>query len=104
MVSGAKPALLICLLLLLLSLFVLALDAHHWKAMSDQNMRKFQNLAGGLGMGAVTAPAWSIFDFDPRLQPVDESTLRPFPGGYSYSPSGTSSVTRFGQILTKDMD
>ena len=100
--SQAKLPLLICLLLMLLSLFVLVLDTLHWKALSDKDMRQFQHLTGGLGMGAVTAPAWSVIDFDPRLQSVDESTLRPFPGGYSYSPTGTSSVTCFQEIIKKE--
>lgn len=50
-------------------------------------------------MGAVAAPVWSVIDFDPRLQPVDESKLWPLPGGYSYSPASTSSVTHFREVL-----
>jgi hypothetical protein len=99
METRAKGPLLLCAVLLLLSLSVLALDAHRWKSLSDKEMRWFQQRTGGLGMGAVAAPAWSVIDFDPRLQPVDESKLRPLPGGYTYSPSVTSSVTHFKEVL-----
>jgi|GEM_PF-2416928 len=103
METRAKGPLLFCAILLFLSLSVLALDAHRWKSLSDREMRWFQELTGGLGMGAVAAPVWSVIDFDPRLQPVDESKLWPVPGSYSYSPASTSSVTRFREVL-KDSD
>jgi hypothetical protein len=104
METRAKAPLLLCAILLLLSLSVLALDAHRWKSLSDREMRWFQQRTGGLGMGAVAAPAWSVIDFDPRLQPVDESKLWPLPGGYAFSPASTSSVTHFREILkTRDL-
>ena len=104
METRAKVPLLLCATLLLLSLSVLALDAQRWKSLSDKKMRWFQDRAGGLGMGAVAAPAWSVIDFDPRLQPVDESKLWPLPAGYSYRPASTSSVTHFREILkTRDL-
>ena len=99
METKAKAPLLLCAILLLLSLSVLALDAHRWRSLSDKEMRWFQQRTGGLGMGAVAAPAWSVIDFDPRLQPVDESKLWPLPGGYAYSPASTSSVTHFREVL-----
>jgi hypothetical protein len=104
MINKANVPFYICLLLLAFSLLVLGVDALRWKTVSEEEMRGFQNLAGGLGMGAVVAPAWSIIDFDPRLQAIDESTLRPFPGGYSYSPAGTSSVSCFKEIPIKGED
>ncbi len=102
METRAKIPLVLCLVVLLLSLTVLALDAHRWKSRSDEEMRWFQGAMGGLGLGAVAAPAWSLLDFDPRLQPVDESKLWPLPGSYSCSPAGTSSVTHFQEILDKE--
>ena len=104
METRAKGPLLLCAIFLLLSLSVLAQDAHRWKSLSDKEMRWFQERAGGLGMGAVAAPAWNVIDFDPRLQPVDESKLWPLPGGYAYSPAATSSVTHFREALkTRDL-
>ena len=103
METRAKAPLLFCAILLLLSLSVLVLDARRWNSLSDSEMRWFQELTGGLGMGAVEAPAWSVIDFDPRLQPVDESKIWPLPGSYSYSPASTSSVTHFREVL-KDSD
>jgi len=99
METRAKGPLVLCSILLLLSLSVLVLDAHRWRSLSDKEMRWFQQRTGGLGMGAVAAPAWNVIDFDPRLQPIDESKLWPLPGGYSYSPASTSSVTHFREVL-----
>jgi len=99
METRAKAPLLLCAILLVLSLSVLALDARRWRSLSDEEMRWFQQRVGGLGMGAVAAPVWSVIDFDPRLQPVDESKLWPLPGGYAYSPASTSSVTHFREVL-----
>lgn len=99
METRARGPLLLCAILLHLSLIVLALDAHRWRSLSEEEMRWFQERTGGLGMGAVVAPVWSVIDFDPRLQPVDESKLWPLPGGYSYSPASTSSVTHFRETL-----
>ena len=101
MQKNATIPLVFSLLILVASIGIIGLDAGHWKRVSDQEMRWFQNLTGGLGMGAVVTPSWSVIDFDPRLQPLDESTLRPFPGGYSYSPTGASSVTSFKEILSR---
>ncbi len=84
-----------CTLLLLSALFVLTMESLRWQSISDKEMRWFQQLTGGLGMGAVTAPSWNIIDFDPRLQPIDESKLWPLPGSYSYSPASACSVTYF---------
>jgi hypothetical protein len=95
----AKAPLLACAALLLLSLSVLALDACRWQSLSHEKMRWFQERTGGLGMGAVAAPAWSVVDFDPRLQPVDESKVWPLPGSYPYSPAAASSVTHFREAL-----
>jgi hypothetical protein len=95
----AKVPLLVCAALLLLTLSVLALDACRWRSLSHEKMQWFQERTGGLGMGAVAAPAWSVVDFDPRLQPVDESKVWPLPGSYRYSPAAASSVTHFGEVL-----
>ena len=104
MESKAPIPFVLCALLLVLSLLVLALEADHWQSVSDKEMRWFQRLTGGLGMGAVAVPAWNVIDYDPRLQPVDESKLWPLPGSYAYSPAGTSSVTHFPEIWDRDRD
>ena len=102
METKTRVPLALCVLLLLLCLTCLAMDAHRWQSISDKEMRWFQKLTGGLGMGAAAAPAWRVIDFDPPLQPVDESKLWPLPGSYSYSPGGISSVTHFREILVGD--
>lgn len=55
----------------------------------------FQSSLGGMGMGAVTVPAWNFGDFDPRLQPSGYDRVYPIPGGYSYSPDRLSMVSQF---------
>jgi hypothetical protein len=61
-------------------------------------MVAFQKMVGGLGMGAISSPIWNFINFDPRIQSVDDSTLWPIPGGYSYSPDRTATVSYFEEI------
>ena len=49
-------------------------------------------------MGAISTPMWNFINFDPRIQPVDDSTLWPIPGGYSYGPDRTATVSYFEEI------
>ena len=99
METNAKIPVILCLVLLVLSLLVLSLDHYRWQVLPVKDMERFQQATGGLGMGAVAVPAWSLIDYDPRLQPVDESKFWPLPASYSYSPTGTSSVSNFREIL-----
>ena len=70
-------------------------DIYRWKSIEDNDVRSFQRLTGGLGMGAIVSPIWDVMDFDPRLKQVHDVKLGPIPGGYCYSPSSSSSVTNF---------
>jgi len=54
-------------------------------------------------MGAAVVPAWNVLHFDPRLQPVDDSSLWPIAGGYPYSPSAASSAVTFTEIPREDL-
>jgi hypothetical protein len=49
-------------------------------------------------MGAISVPIWNFINFDPRIQPIDDSTLWPIPGGYSYGPDRTATVSYFEEI------
>ncbi len=102
MKADPKFLIALCTIIVLLCLSFLVIDAYHWKSISDREMRWFQKLTGGLGMGAVATPSWNIIDFDPRLQPVDESKIWPLPGGYNYSPLGANSVTHFEELLEEN--
>ena len=55
----------------------------------------FQQEIGGVGMGAVMAPAWNFSDYDPRLQTDPLVEIYPIPAGYSYSPDRLSMVSSF---------
>jgi len=87
-------------LLILISLTVLAMlwDNYSWKKVETDQMVAFQRMVGGIGMGAISTPIWNFINFDPRIQPVDDSTLWPIPGGYSYGPDRTATVSYFEEL------
>ncbi len=58
-------------------------------------MRVFQRAVGGLGLGAIAAPMWQFLNYDFRVQSCDDSLSWPVPGGYSYGPDRTATVTYF---------
>ena len=54
-----------------------------------------QHSTGGVGLGASVVPAWSFNAFDPRLEPICESSDWPIPGGACYSPDHVGPVSHF---------
>lgn len=54
-----------------------------------------QRAVAGLGLGAGVVPAWSFNAFDPRLEPLCESSDWPIPGGACYSPDHVGPVSHF---------
>ncbi len=86
------------MVLITLTIFVIAYDQYSWKRVQSDQMVVFQRMVGGVGMGAISSPVWNIINFDPRLQPIDDSTLWPIPGGYSYSPDRTATVSYFEEV------
>ena len=54
-----------------------------------------QHALGGFGLGAGVVPAWSFNAFDPRLEPICESSDWPIPGGACYSPDHVGPVSHF---------
>ena len=87
-------------LVVLIALTVLAIawDQYSWKRIHPDQMVAFQRMVGGVGMGAISTPIWNFINFDPRIQPVDDSTLWPIPGGYSYGPDRTATVSYFEEL------
>ncbi len=61
----------------------------------QETQAAFQLALGGVGMGAITVPAWNFGDFDPRIQPGGYDRIYPIPGGYSYSPDRLTMVSSF---------
>ncbi len=77
-------------------------DQYSWKRVQKDQMVTFQRMVGGVGMGAISTPIWNFINFDPRIQPADDSTLWPIPGGYSYGPDRTATVSYFEEIPTNE--
>jgi len=84
--------------LIALTVLAIALDQYSWKRVQSDQMVAFQRMVGGVGMGAISTPIWNFINFDPRIQPVDDSTLWPIPGGYSYGPDRTATVSYFEEL------
>ena len=55
----------------------------------------FQQMVGGLGMGAVSSPKWCLHAFDPRLESICYATAYPVPGSYVYCTYDGIVVTGF---------
>ena len=90
--------LLFLIVLICLTILAMAWDQYSWKRIHSDQMVAFQKMVGGVGMGAISSPIWNFINFDPRIQPVDDSTLWPIPGGYSYGPDRTATISYFEEI------
>jgi hypothetical protein len=97
---GKKIRFYLLFLIVLIALTVLAIlwDQYSWKRVRSDQMVVFQRMVGGVGMGAISVPIWNFINFDPRIQPVDDSITWPIPGGYSYGPDRTATVSYFEEI------
>jgi hypothetical protein len=84
--------------LIALTILMIALDQYSWKRVHSSQMVAFQRMVGGVGMGAISTPIWNFINFDPRIQPIDDSTLWPIPGGYSYGPDRTATISYFEEF------
>lgn len=76
----------------------IALDMLAWQGRKAEDARIFQKATGGLGMGAIAAPIWQFINYDPRVFSVDESITWPVPGGYSFGPDRTATVSYFEEV------
>jgi len=74
---------------------VVTLDIRGQPCGCADKMRNFQKAVGGLGLGAIAAPMWQFINYDFRVQSADDSVTWPVPGGYSYGPDRTATVTYF---------
>lgn len=71
-----------------------ALDAR----LKNHRHAAFQQMVGGLGMGAIQSPRWCLHAFDPRTESICYATAYPVPGSYGYCPYDTTLVTGFGEL------
>ncbi len=90
--------LLFLMVLIVLTVLTIAYDQYSWKRIQTDQMVAFQRMVGGVGMGAISTPIWNFINFDPRVQPVDDSITWPIPGGYSYGPDRTATVSYFEEM------
>jgi hypothetical protein len=95
MVRGSRTVLAVLIVLVLATVTAVGLDLHAWRGKQADDVRAFQRALGGLGMGAIAAPIWQFINYDARIVPVDDSITWPVPGGYSYGPDRTGTVSYF---------
>lgn len=76
----------------------ITLDIQAWRGRRAEDIRVFQRATGGLGMGAIATPMWQFINYDARIFSVDDSITWPIPGGYSYGPDRTGTVSYFEEI------
>jgi len=86
------------ILLVVTTAAAIALDIQAWRGRQTEDMRIFQRAVGGLGMGAIATPMWQFINYDARIFSVDDSITWPIPGGYSYGPDRTGTVSYFEEI------
>ena len=96
--NKTKSYLIFLSFLIILNTVAIASDMYVWKHVQAEKMAVFQRMVGGLGMGAISTPIWNFINYDPRIQPVDDSITWPIPGGYSYGPDRTATVSYFEEI------
>jgi hypothetical protein len=81
--------------LILLTMTLMAWDHQTWETRKTGELVLLQQGLGGLGMGAIAGPIWNFINYDPRAMAVDDSITWPIPGGYSYGPDRTATITYF---------
>jgi hypothetical protein len=80
-------------ILVFLTTVLMAWDRQVWKTRKTEELVLFQQAVSGLGMGAIASPIWNFINYDPRAMAVDDSITWPIPGGYSYGPDRTATIT-----------
>ena len=82
-------------LLVFLTISFMGWDQWAWETKKTEGLSILQKSLGGLGLGAIASPIWNFINYDPRINPVDDSMTWPIPGGYSYGPDRTATITYF---------
>lgn len=94
----AKKLLIVVATLVVVTAVAVSIDLYAWKYRNAESIRVFQQACGGLGMGAIATPIWQFINYDARTLPVDDSITWPVPGGYSYGPDRTGTVSYFEEV------
>jgi hypothetical protein len=92
---GSRTVLIVLAVLSLATMVAVGLDMQQWSGKQAGDIQAFQRALGGLGMGSIASPIWQFMNYDARILPVDDSITWPVPGGYSYGPDRTGTVSYF---------
>jgi hypothetical protein len=84
--------------LVLVTTAAISWDAVAWHGRRAERTLVFQKATGGLGLGAIATPIWQFINYDARILSVDDSITWPIPGGYSYGPDRTATVSYFEEV------
>lgn len=98
MQKRSRIVLFFVILLVLVAGAAIALDMQTWRVRETEDMSVFQKAVGGLGMGAIATPIWNLIDYDPRIFSIEDCITWPVPGGYSYGPDRSATVSFFKEI------
>ncbi|MGD8228122.1 MAG: hypothetical protein PVH82_06910 [Desulfobacteraceae bacterium] len=98
MEKSSRLTFILVLILVFATAVAIALDTLAWRGHKSDNIRVFQKAVGGLGMGAIATPIWQFINYDTRIFSVDDSITWPVPGGYSYGPDRTGTVSYFEEF------
>lgn len=90
--------LILVIILMVMTAAAIALDMQAWRGHKAEDIRVFQRATSGLGMGAIATPIWQFINYDARIFSVDDSITWPVPGGYSYGPDRTGTVSYFEEV------
>jgi uncharacterized membrane protein len=94
----SRIALVLVILLVVIASIAIFFDMQTWRGRRAEDMRIFQRATGGLGVGAIATPIWNFINYDLRVFSVDDSMTWPVPGGYSYGPDRTATVSYFEEV------
>ena len=98
MEKHSRIALVLVILLVVIASIAIFFDRHTWRGRRAEDTRIFQKAMGGLGVGAIATPIWNFINYDLRIFSVDDSMTWPIPGGYSYGPDRTGTVSYFEEV------
>ena len=96
--EGQALLLLLAVIVVLISGFTFYDAYAHGARLNRSRSMAFQQMVGGLGMGAVSSPKWCFHAFDPRYESICYAAAYPIPGSYGYCPYDTIVATGFGEL------
>lgn len=96
--EGQSLLLFLAVIVVLITGFTFYDSYAHGARLNRPRSMAFQQMVGGLGMGAVSSPKWCFHAFDPRYESICYAAAYPVPGSYGYCPYDTIVATGFGEL------